>query len=309
MRMKFLVIIGVGIFNFLSGLAQSDKDSLFKHVVKLSTFPYARNFYHLEYLNKSATYIHDNFSLHCPRVFRQKFIVDKQIVQNIIASFGPEQAPRIIIGAHYDVFGEAPGADNNASGVAGLLELSRLLSKIDKNLLYRIDLVAYTLKEPPFFNTKDMGSYHHALSLKENQVEVIGMINLQSIGYFTDRPKSQRYPFFINRWLYGHRGNFIAVIQKNGQGNWPNRMNYLFKQYIQGLRLIQVKPWITFKGLYQSDHKNFWDMDIPAIVITNTGYFRNKNYHRDTDTYETLDYFRMAKVIDMIFKSVVHFRP
>ncbi len=309
MWMKFFVILSLCLCNLSKGKAQSNKDSLFKHVVKLSTWPYARNFKHIEYLNKSASYIHDNFTVHCTRVFRQKFLVENQVVQNVIASFGPELAPRIIIGAHYDVFGEAPGADNNASGIAGLLELSRLLTKIDKNLLYRIDLVAYTLGEPPFFNTKDMGSYHHALSLVENKVEVIGMINLQGIGYFTDRPKSQRYPLFLYRLLYGHRGNFIAVIQKNGQGNWPNRMNYLFKQYIQGLKYIHVKPWITFKALYQSDHKNFWDLGIPAITITNTGYFRNKNFHRDTDTYETLDYFRMAKVIDMVFKSIVHFRP
>ncbi|HPI53880.1 MAG TPA: M28 family peptidase [Chitinophagaceae bacterium] len=288
--------------------AQSSVDSLKKIVVRLSTLPNARNYKNVVYLNKAADYIHTKFSQATPKVVRQKFDVMGQSYSNVIASFGPDTAARIIIGAHYDVFGEAPGADVNASGVAGLLELARLFGKIDKQLLFRIDLVAYTLEEPPFLNTTSMGSYRHALSLKQFQVKVLGMICLDGIGFFTDKAKSQRNPFFFSRWRTGRVGNYIAIVQRYGNGSWPSRMTYLLNQYMLGMRVVRIKPWITYKALTQSDHQSFWKLGYPAILITNTGKYRNKNFHYDTDTYETLDYFRMAKVVDMVYRSMLHYR-
>lgn len=298
----FLVLLSINL------QAQSSVDSLKKMVVRLSTLPKARNYKNVDYLNKAADYIHLKFSLATPNVVRQKFEVMGQSYSNVIASFGPDTAARIIIGAHYDVFGEAPGADVNASGVAGLLELARLLGKIDKQLLFRIDLVAYTLTEPPFLNTTFMGSYRHALSLKQFQVKVLGMICLDGIGFFTDKTKSQRNPFFFSRWRTGRVGNYVAIVQRYGNGSWPSRMTYLLNQYMQGMRVVRIKPWITYKALTQSDHQSFWKLGYPAILITNTGKYRNKNFHYDTDTYETLDYFRMAKVVDMVYRSMLHYR-
>ena len=295
---------------WIPGIAygQSSVDSLKKIVVRLSTMPKARNYKNVDYLDRAADFIHAKFSQSTTNVFRQKYEVLGKSYSNVIASFGPDTAARIIIGAHYDVFGEAPGADVNASGVAGLLELARLFGKIDKQLLFRIDLVAYTLEEPPFLNSTSMGSYHHAMSLKQFQVKVLGMICLDGIGFFTDKVNSQRYPFFFSRWRRGRVGNYVAIVQRYGNGAWPSRMTYLLNQYMQGMRVVRIKPWITYKALTQSDHQNFWKLGYPAILITNTGKYRNKNFHYDTDTYETLDYFRMAKVVDMVYRSMLHYR-
>lgn len=288
--------------------AQSNGDSLRKYVVRLSTQPYARNAKNFESLNKASDFIHTCFSNYSTQTFFQHYTVNDTIYRNVIASFGPEDAPRMIVGAHYDVYGEAPGADANASGVAGLIELSRLLKKYEATLRYRIDLVAYTLGDIPHLNTKAMGSYVHAKSLSEHQVNVLGMLDLDCIGFYSDQPGTQRFPLLIYRWMYGNRGNFIGIIQQPGNGLWARQMRYLFKQYMNGLRVINFKPAVPFDGFADGDQKSYWTFGYSAILISNTKYYRNKNYHFDIDTYETLDYFRMVKVVDMIYKSLIHFK-
>lgn len=306
--MKAILIL-IGIIGYANiSFAQTNFDSLKKHVVKLTSYPMARNEKNIEYLNKAAEYIKANFSNYSKRVVFQKYEVEGKIYQNVLASFGPDTGKRFIVGAHYDVCGEVPGADDNASGVAGLLEIARQLSKFNGSLPFRIDLVAYTLEEPPYFNTQQMGSYKHALSLKENNIAVIGMINLECIGYYTDRPRSQHYPFFGYRLLHGGRANFISIVQKWGMGNWSSRMRYLMKQYAQGIRVVNYKPIAFTNATKLSDHKNYWKLGIPAMMITNTAMYRNHRYHQETDTYETLDYFRMAKVVDMVFQSLIRYR-
>jgi hypothetical protein len=131
-------------------------------------------------LDTVANRIKGEFLLYTNRVSFQNFRVDDTEYKNVIASFGPENAERIIVGAHYDVCYQQDGADDNASGVAGILELARLLN--NQPLKYRIDLVAYSLEEPPFFATKNMGSYVHAKSLHDAKVPVLGMISLDMIG-------------------------------------------------------------------------------------------------------------------------------
>lgn len=307
MKTFILFFIGLIIFSCIVN-AQTNSDSLKKHVVKLTSYPLARNEKNIEYLNKASEYIKSNFANYSKRVVFQKYEVEGKIYQNVLSSFGPDTGKRFVVGAHYDVCGEVPGADDNASGIAGLLEIARQLSRVNASLPFRIDLVAYTLEEPPYFNTKQMGSYKHALSLKENNIAVIGMINLECIGYYTDRPNSQHYPFCGYRLLHGNRANFIAIVQKNGMGNWSSRMRYLMKQYAHGIRLVSYKPIAIKKGTRLSDHKNYWDLDFPALMITNTAMYRNVNYHQETDSYETLDYFRMTKVVDMVFQSLIRYR-
>ena len=132
-----------------------------------------RNYHHPDMLNKSGNYIKKQFQEISPRVEEQKFFVKNDEFRKIICSFVPENGERIIIGAHYDVCKDQDGADDNASGIAGLLELARLLK--DSQLKYRIDFVAFSLEEPPFFKSENMGSYVHAKSLSENKVSVKGI--------------------------------------------------------------------------------------------------------------------------------------
>jgi hypothetical protein len=108
--------------------------------------------------------------------------------------------------------------------------------------------------------------------------------------------------------LHGGRANFISIVQKWGMGNWSSRMRYLMKQYSQEIRVVNYKPIVLRKATKLSDHKNYWELGFPAMMITNTAMYRNHRYHQETDTYETLDYFRMAKVVDMVFQSLIRYR-
>lgn len=288
--------------------AQCNKDSLRKYVVKISTQTFARNPKHIDYLNKTADYIYKSFASYSDNTFYQKYEFNKVVFKNVLVSFGPSNAHRIIVGAHYDVFGEAPGADNNASGVAALIELARLFQKVEKILKYRIDLVAYTLEEPPYTNTNQMGSNIHAKSLQENQVLVAGMINLKGIGFFLDVPNTQRYPFLYQKLFCTKTGDFISILQSNGSGTFGSVMKNLCKQYATGISVQHYRPAIPFPILNDGDHKNYRDMGYPSILISNTLSYRNKYYHYDTDTYETLDYFRMSKVVDMVYQAIIHYK-
>lgn len=287
--------------------AQAVKDSLRKHVVKLSELTYPRNAENMEYLNRAADYIKGNFSKYSKKVFFQKYEIEKVLFKNVIVSVGPDTGYRIIIRANYDVFGNTPGADANASGVAALIELTRLFSKI-KNLPYRIDLVAFTLGENESLSAENMGSYMHAKSLKDNNVKVLGMISVQGIGFFTDVPHTQKYPFWYYKYMYGSSGNFISLYLQKQAGFFPNQIRRLFRQYVKGLKVVCFKPLFNLKKLAAGDQQNYWKMGYATVKISNTNSYRNKYYHKDVDTYETLDYSRMAKVVDMIYESLMRYK-
>src|SRR4030095_13156360 len=141
---------------------------------------------------------------------------------NVICSWGQESNQRIVVGAHYDSYHEYPAADDNASGVAGLIELARLLSAA--RLPVQVDLVAYTLEEPPYFGTPQMGSVVHAQSLRKEGISVKAMLSLEMIGYFSDAPDSQSFPVSMLRAFYPSQGNFIAVVGSLGESGLVRRV-------------------------------------------------------------------------------------
>lgn len=250
-------------------------------------------------LDSVAGYITHEFSGSTAQVAIQKFEVSRQFYSNIIASFGPENGERLIVGAHYDVCGEQDGADDNASGVAGLLELARLLK--DKKLKYRIDLVAYALEEPPFFRTKNMGSYVHARSLYQSKIPVKGMVSLEMIGYYSDRKNSQNYPLGFLKWFYGTKGNFITIVQKPFNGNFSKK----FKQLAFRNNSIPTKSFKApsfFGGIDLSDHRNYWHFGYSAVMVTNTAFFRNTNYHGKGDVLSNLNIPNIGLVVDGVFR-------
>lgn len=231
----------------------------------------------------------------------QNFQFNGEEYKNIICTINPEKKERIVIGAHYDVYGDQDGADDNASGVAGLLELARLLK--NANLNYRVDLLAYTLEELPAYDTKFMGSYIHAKSLSDSNINIKGMISLEMIGYFDDAEDSQSYPVGLLKHKYGTKGDYVVVVQKYWDGDFGNEIfDKMEKQ-----KLIPTKSFKGFKfvlGVDFSDHKNYWEFDYSAIMITNTSFYRNHNYHRTTDKILTLDIKRMALVIDELYLAL-----
>jgi Zn-dependent M28 family amino/carboxypeptidase len=279
-----------------------DTTLLLNHLNQIVNTPKPRNFKNVEVLNDVAKYIFDSFKMHSNRVEYQNYLSGKTEFKNVICSFGPEDAERIIIGAHYDVCEGQPGADDNASGVAGLLELARLLE--GQNLSKRIDLVAYSLEEPPFFGTKSMGSYQHAKYLYDNQIKVYGMVSLEMIGYFSDEKGSQNYPIKLLSLFYGKTGDFITTVRKFGSGKFAKKFNKQMKK----TKSIKHKSFVgprSIKGLDFSDHRNYWHFGFSACMITDTAFMRNLNYHMKSDTIETLDLKRMAGVVDAVLQSLL----
>ena len=183
-------------------------ESLKNHVITLSETNPSRS-EDIDNLDVSAFYIKDQLAKYGD-VREMEYTVWGIPYRNISILFGDETNDRIVVGAHYDSFQGLPGADDNASGVAGLIELARLLSQTQ--LKRSVELMAYTLEEPPYFRTPEMGSAVHAKTLKENGVDVVVMISLEMIGYFTDEPDSQEYPMPLLKLFYPSTGNFIAVV-------------------------------------------------------------------------------------------------
>lgn len=212
----------------LNATENADSSVLRQHLITLTKTDGFRNSENVQLLNQIAAFISGEFGKYSKNVYEQKYSIRGKVYKNVICSFGPANAKRIIVGAHYDVCGNQQGADDNGSGVAGLLELARLLS--GKELKCRIDLVAYTLEEPPYYNTNGMGSFVHAKSLADSGINVYGMVSLEMIGYFKDEKHTQSYPIAPLRWIYGSRGNFITLIRKPNSGRFAAKFAKNFKQ-------------------------------------------------------------------------------
>lgn len=274
-------------------------------VVFLADSCYPRAFHNQPMLNKAADYIKDRLDSMGYEVEEQVYMAENIPHRNIIARIGPKKGAVLVVGAHYDVCGDQPGADDNGSAVAGLLGIASLLKQQEDAIKNPIELVAYSLEEPPFFRTKQMGSYVHAASLKEQNREVKGMICLEMIGYFDDGPHSQSYPVGALKTIYPSRGNFIAVVGKLGQMGFTKQMK---KHMIEGsnIKVVSINAPQSLRGIDFSDHRNYWQMGYQAVMITNTAFFRNENYHQPTDTPDTLDYERMAEVVKGVFWAVMN---
>ncbi len=301
---KSLFVLTFIFFTVFSSKALSDTTLIKEYLTTLTKTEIPRSYENISQLDKSADFIKSIFSKYTDSVSNQTYLIGTLKYQNVICSFGTENAERIIIGAHYDVCQHQQGADDNATGIVGLLELARMLK--GQKLKYRIDLVAYTLEEPPFFRTEYMGSYIHAKSLVENKTKVFGMVSLEMLGYFKDEKGSQHYPLNILKLIYGSRGNYITLVNKFHKGEFANKFNRKFKS----TKAIRTKKFVgpaKLTGIDFSDHLNYWKFGFSALMLTDTGFFRNENYHKTTDTMETLDIKRMSQVIDGVFNSIIQF--
>ncbi len=271
------------------------------HVRKLSEDFHPRNFANIDNLNATANYIKEEFEKAGGKVSEQIFKEGKNDYRNVIVRFGDESKERIVIGAHYDSCYDTQGADDNASGVAGLIELAKVFGKNKPPI--QIELVAYTLEEPPFFATEQMGSFVHAKSLKEKNVNVRLMLSLEMIGYFSDEENSQQFPIPGMRYLYSNKGNFISVV-----GHFTNiftvrKVKRLMSESNE-LPVYSINAPTKLPGVDFSDHRNYWHFGYDALMITDTAFFRNKNYHTTKDTADTLDYGRMARVVEATYYAV-----
>ena len=276
---------------------------LYTDVEFLTSVSPARNYQNLESLNKVANYITNEFGKLESNVIEQKWIADNNEYKNIIVKYNPEKKKRLIVGAHYDVCGNQPGADDNASAVAGLLEAARLVFGNKPNLDYGIDFVAYCLEESPFFGTELMGSYVHAKSLYDSNTEVIGMVCYEMIGYFSDEPNSQPFPTPELASLYPSTANFIIVVGIQEHHAFNMHIHELMsKDSGIDVQVISFPSSGDLAGL--SDHRNYWEFGYPALMINDTSFIRNPNYHEQSDTIDTLDFDKMTEVVNSSYRAI-----
>jgi Zn-dependent M28 family amino/carboxypeptidase len=271
------------------------------HVRMLSETLHPRSVEELTNLEAAANYIHAEFTATGAVVADQWFTDRGEKYRNVIARFGPAEGPLLVIGAHYDSFEATPGADDNASGVAGLIELAGLLDRHPP--LRPVELVAYTNEEPPHFRYPSMGSAHHAASLRAAGRDISLMLALEMIGWFSDAPGSQTYPVPGMTLLYPDKGDFIAIIGRFGDWSETREVKAAMRSAgdlpVHSMNSLALIPGVDF-----SDHLNFWAKGYPALMITDTAFYRNPYYHAAEDTYDRLDYARMAKVVEGVFAVV-----
>ncbi len=299
--------VGIALFISRPTLVSSVEDqteeflnaaSLKEHVIYFSETSVPRSSSNIESLNKASDYIKSQLEVFSKDVIFQEYEVDDHKYRNVIARFGPETDDITIVGAHYDVYSELPGADDNASGVSGLIELGRLLSSAD--LKQQVQLVAYTLEEPPHFASENMGSFVHAFSLSDKKVKI--MISLEMIGYFSDEPNSQSFPISLMSLIYPSKGNYIAIVDTIETNNAVGLKSSINKY--TDLPAYSINAPSSIVGIDFSDHRNYWNFGYPAVMVTDTSFYRNKAYHTENDTYDRLNYKLLAKVVFGVFKYV-----
>jgi Zn-dependent M28 family amino/carboxypeptidase len=291
----------LGCVSRATGTARVDPARLARHVDVLARELSPRDVRHPENLARAAEYIRAQLAAHLGNAELQAFSVRGETHHNVIAHMGPASGERIVVGAHYDAVEPGIGADDNASGAAGLIELAGLLAR--EELAAHVEFVAYALEEPPYFRTRSMGSFVHADRLRREGVRVRAMLALEMIGFFHDEPGSQEYPAPALGLLYPSAGNFIAVVGCLGQAGLVREvkgaMCAAMEVPVRSINAPRIVPGIDF-----SDQLNYWDAGFNAVMITDTAFYRNPNYHAASDTPETLDYRRMAQVVEGIHAAV-----
>jgi Zn-dependent M28 family amino/carboxypeptidase len=254
-----------------------------------------------EVLAATAAWIEASFRASGGRTRLQSYAVNGRSYLNVRARYGPEAGPRLVVGAHYDACAGLPGADDNASGVAGLLALGRLLGAQPPS--GSVELVAYTLEEPPHFRKSTMGSAQHVAALRAEGVEVRAMLCLEMLGTFSDEPGSQHYPLPGLGLVYPDRGDFITVVGDLASPRLVRRVKGAMQSATE-LPVWSINAPAAIPGIDFSDHRNDWAAGLPAVMITDTAFFRNPRYHTATDTPDRLDYRRMAQVVQGIHAAV-----
>lgn len=249
----------------------------------------------------AATFVERELQNTNYRVTRQTYSIGRQEVSNIIAELpGTGRSHEIIIvGAHYDsvdTTDSTPGADDNASAVAVILEVARLLRQYQPQRTVRF--VAFACEEPPHFHTGDMGSQFHARQCRQRGERILGMLCLEMVGYYRSELNSQQVPATLPKFLrpfFPRRGDFLVAVAnlRSCRLLWQFRRG--FKSVVQ-FPLYSIALPESISEIRLSDNSSFWDQNYPALMLTDTSFLRNPNYHLASDTADTLDYHRMAQV-------------
>ena len=244
----------------------------------------------------TAEYIKQEFKKAGYKPETQEYTINSMHFENVFAvKEAGHASEEIIIGAHYDTYFN-PGADDNMSGVAVMLETAKAV--LNLKTPGAICFVAFVNEEPPNFHTETMGSYVFAKALKTINPKLTGAIILECVGYYSDEPASQTYPPIFG-FFYPNKGNFLALISNFSSSKFASRVETAFKNSTS----LPLKKAVTFDfvpGVDFSDNWSFWKEGYPAVMLTDTAFFRNPNYHTSNDAYEKLDYRRMAEIVNSL---------
>lgn len=260
------------------------------HVTRLAAGE--RNTRAPEHLEAAARHIEQALGAAGYAVHSQRYDSGEGVVRNLEAIRAGRKARSIVLGAHYDsVFG-SPGANDNASGVAALLELARLLAAWQPR--HTLRLVFFANEEPPWFGTAAMGSRVYADELAGRGEPIAAMFSLETIGYYCERPGCQRYPFPLG-FFYPERGDFVAFVANLASRPLLHRALAAFRREArfpsEGVAAPALVP-----GVAWSDHWSFWRRGVPALMITDTALYRYPHYHLPSDTPDKVDYERLARL-------------
>ena len=245
---------------------------------------------------RAAAYLEAELTAMGYAVTAQEYDAHAQRWRNLEATLRGTAQPDeiVVVGGHYDTAEGAPGADDNGSGVAGVLELARRFA--GKPAARTIRFVFFGTEEPPSFPTSAMGSRHYADAARARGDRIVAMLSIESIGYYDRDPGSQRYPFPLNL-AYPDVGDFIGFVSNLKSGPLVRRAIATFRRAARFPTQGAAAPsWVP--GVWWSDHWSFWRQGYPAIMITDTAPFRNPFYHTAQDTPDKIDYGRMARVVD-----------
>jgi hypothetical protein len=262
-----------------------------------------RNLFRHQSLERTARHVAASFEASGHRIAFQDFVVRGITVRNVeglIPGREPE-AGIVVIGAHYDSVRGSPGANDNASGVAALLELGRMLR--ERSFRRGLRLVAFVNEEEPFSYTESMGSVRYARHLVEQNLRVAAMVSLETIGYYTDDPGTQRYPFPLS-YFYPDKGNFIGFVGNPASRALVRTMVRTFRESArfpsEGLAAPERIP-----GVGWSDHWAFWQQGVPAVMVTDTALYRYREYHTSADRPRIVAYDRLARVVEGLVPVII----
>jgi Zn-dependent M28 family amino/carboxypeptidase len=273
-------------------------ESLKQHVDRLAGLIGARHLGAPRSFAAAATFVESELAAAGYVTKRQPYNIGQHEVANILAELpgNRRQHEVVVVGAHYDTVSYSPGADDNASAVAVLIEVARLMRPLNPSRSVRF--VSFACEEPPYFHTGDMGSQVFARQCRARGEHIHGMLCLEMLGYYTTKPHTQQLPPGIPPFLHRfmpHRGDFLAAV-----GNLPSWR--LLWQFRRGFKhAVRFPLWTlalpeSIEEIRLSDNSSFWDQGYRALMLTDTSFLRNPHYHQASDTPDTLDYERMAQV-------------
>jgi len=264
------------------------------HVMAIASAPH--NVQHHRELEAAAQYIERELENIGYSISRQEYPVDGSVVRNIEVLRDPRgnaATATLVVGAHYDSYGDAPGANDNATGTAAIIELARLLGDWQPERT-RLRLALFVNEEPPYYRTPDMGSWRYAKRLSETRERVLGMIALETVGAFFDTPNSQRYPLPFGL-IFPSTANFVAFVGLPGARSFLHSVIGSFRSNLAFPSIGGLAP-DAVPGIGWSDHWAFHQFGFPAIMITDTAPYRYPHYHLPSDTPDKVDYDKLARI-------------